>query len=305
MRLTFSKEPLPDPSVLVLGMFDGVHSGHAWLMRTAREWGALERLPVVVSTFCQHPLTLIKPAAVPLLLSTVPERAARIAQLKADVLSMLPFDLKTMHLSPKQFVEQLVQLYNPRHVVVGFNYTFGSGGEGDASFLKKLGRIFGFEVHVVSPVQVEGHTVSSSLVRKLLEDGQVELAARMLERPYAVTGRVEHGKNVGSTLGFPTANVVVPMKKALPAYGIYVAWAKTNLGAYPAVVSLGKHPTLPEGGVTLEAYLLNYTGNLYGQKLRVKFLMRLRDEIKFGSVQELKDQIGRDVYAAKKYFGMV
>jgi riboflavin kinase/FMN adenylyltransferase len=304
MRLTFSDNVMSGPCVLALGMFDGVHTGHAWLLRTAREWGLLEKLPVVVCTFMKHPLAVISPNTVPPMLSTVPERAARVAQLKADVLAVLPFDREMMNMTPRAFVDWLISRFSPRHIVVGFNYTFGQKGEGDAKLLKKMGKILGFEVHVVSPVQVEGHVVSSSRVRDLLEQGNVELAAKLLERPYAVTGSVVHGKGVGRHLGFPTANVLIPKHKALPAFGIYITRVKTKEGMFPAVVSLGRHPTLPEGDITLEAYLLNCSPDLYGQKLRVKFLKRLRPEIKFAGVQALKEQMARDVADTKAYFGI-
>jgi riboflavin kinase / FMN adenylyltransferase len=304
MRLTFSGEGISGPCVLALGMFDGVHTGHAWLLRTAREWGLLEKLPVVVCTFMQHPLELIAPNAVPPMLSTVPERAARMAQLKADALAVLPFDREMMNMTPRKFVDLLVSRFSPRHVVVGFNYTFGQKGEGDAKLLKKMGKILGFDVHIVSPVQVDGQVVSSSRVRSLLEQGNVEHAWKLLERPYAISGLVESGKGLGRNLGFPTANVSIPKHKALPAFGIYVARVKTGDGMFPAVVSLGRHPTLPEGGITLEAHLLNCTLNLYGQKIRVKFLKRLREEIKFAGVQSLKAQIERDVQETKAYFNL-
>ncbi len=304
MRLTFSDNVMSGSCVLALGMFDGVHTGHAWLLRTAREWGLLERLPVVVCTFMQHPLAVIAPNSVPPMLSTVPERAARVAQLKADTLAVLPFDREMMNMTPRAFVDWLMSRFHPRHIVVGFNYTFGIKGEGDAKLLKKMGKILGFEVHIVSPVQVDGHVVSSSRVRDLLEQGNVELALKLLERPYAISGRVEHGKGVGRKLGFPTANVSIPKHKALPAFGIYVARVKTKKGMFPAVVSLGRHPTLPEGDVTLEAYLLNCSQDLYGQKIRVNFLKRLRPEIKFADVQALKDQMAHDVADTKAYFGI-
>lgn len=304
MRLTFSDNVVTGPCVLALGMFDGVHTGHAWLLRTAREWGLLEKLPVVVCTFMQHPLAVISPNDVPPMLSTVPERAVRVAQLKADALAVLPFDREMMNMSPRSFVDWLINKFHPRHIVVGFNYTFGMKGEGDATLLKKMGKILGFEVHIVSPVQVDGHVVSSSRVRDLLGQGNVELALKLLERPYAISGRVEHGKGVGRTLGFPTANVSISKRKALPAFGIYVTRVKTKKGMFPAVVSLGCHPTLPEGDVTLEAYLLNCSQDLYGQNLRVNFLKRLRPEIKFANVQALKDQMARDVADTKAYFGI-
>ncbi len=302
MRLTFSDEAVLSPCVLALGMFDGVHTGHAWLLRTAREWGSLEKLPVVVCTFFKHPLAVLKPEAAPPMLSTVPERAARMAQLKADALAVLPFDRDIMNMPPQKFVRRLVDSFRPRHVVVGFNYTFGAGGEGDAKLLKKMGKVLGFDVHVVSPVQVDGQTVSSSRVRSLLEQGDVEQACKLLERPYSVAGLVESGKGIGRKLGFPTANVAIPKRKALPAFGIYIASVKTKKGLFPAVVSLGRHPTLPEGGITLEAHLINRSENLYGQKVRVKFLRHIRPEIKFADVQSLKAQIAHDVMEAKEYF---
>jgi len=302
MRLMLSDARIDGPSVLALGMFDGVHAGHAWLLRAAREWGSLEGLPVVVCTFSRHPLALLRPGEAPPMLSTVPERASRMAFLKADALAVLPFDEDMRDLPPQDFVKMLTRRFSPRHVVVGFNYTFGAGGGGDARLLKKLGRVFGFEVHVVSPVQVDGHVVSSSRVRRVLAQGDVEQAARLMERPYAITGSVVHGKGIGRTMGFPTANVKIPEGKALPAFGIYVARARMKEGRYQTVLSLGVHPTLPEGGVTLEAHLLSGPQDLYGRKMRIEFLKRLRDEIKFDSIQALKDQIAKDVRDAKAHF---
>ncbi len=302
MRLTFSFDPIDTFSVLALGMFDGVHTGHAWLLRTAREWGALENLPVVVCTFLRHPMTVLRPEAAPPMLSTVAERAARMARLKVDRMTVLPFDRKLMKMPPEKFVQLLVSRYKPRHVVVGFNYSFGQGGKGDAKLLKEMGKKLGFEVHVVSPVQVDGQTVSSTRVRQLLEQGDVEQAAKLLERPYSVAGPVVHGKELGRKLGFPTANVAVPKGKALPDFGIYVVKVKTKTGIYPAVASLGCHPTVPEGDITLEAYLLGWSGDLYDQRVQVKFLKYIRPEIKFENVEALKEQMARDEQAARNYF---
>lgn len=302
MRLSFSLDPIQAPSVLALGMFDGVHTGHAWLLRTAREWGTLEDLPVVVCTFLKHPLALIKPDAVPPMLSTVAERAARMAQLKVDCMAVLPFDRELMNMPPDKFVGLLVNRFRPRHIVVGFNYSFGLGGKGDAKTLKDMGKKLGFDVHVVSPVQVDDQTVSSTRVRQLLEEGDVELAARLLERPYSVAGLVVHGKELGRKMGFPTANVAMQKNKALPDFGIYIAKVKTKTGTYPSVVSLGYHPTVPEGDITLEAHLLGHSEDLYGQKVRVKFLKRIRPEIKFDGIDALKEQIAKDVQIARIYF---
>ncbi len=304
MRLTFSDADMKKPCVLALGMFDGVHTGHAWLLRTAREWGDLEGLPVVVCTFLKHPLALIRPKAVPPMLSTMAERAERMSQLKVDALVALPFDEKTMDMSPKKYVARLVKRFSPKHVVVGFNYTFGRGGEGDPKLLKKLGKKYGFELHVVSPVQVADEIVSSTRVRELLAQGKVDLVSRFMERPYAVTGVVERGKGLGRVMGFPTANVAIPKNKALPSFGIYAAKVTTQSGVYPAVVSLGLHPTVPGGGVLLEAHLIGHKEDLYGQKVRVAFLKRLRDEVRFSGMQALQDQIGRDVQATRDYFGI-
>lgn len=304
MRLTFSDADMKKPCVLALGMFDGVHTGHAWLLRTAREWGDLEGLPVVVCTFLQHPLALLRPQSAPPMLSTIAERAERMAQLKVDALVALPFDEKTMDMSPKKYVARLVKRFSPKHVVVGFNYSFGRGGEGDPKLLKKLGKKHGFEVHVVSPVQVDDQIVSSTRVRELLAQGEMELVTRLMERPYAIAGRVERGKGLGRVMGFPTANVAIPQNKALPKYGIYAAEAALENGVFPAVVSLGIHPTVPGGGVLLEAHLLDRKEDLYGQKVRVAFYKRLREEVKFSGLQELKEQIARDVQNTKEYFGL-
>lgn len=304
MRLKFMDTGFIGPCVLALGMFDGVHAGHARLLRTAREWGASQELPVIVCTFLRHPLSVIKPEIAPPMLSTVPERAVRMAQLKVDELVVLPFDEKMRDLSPKEFVDRLVERLHPRHVVVGFNYTFGIGGEGDAKLLTAMGEKLNYQVHVLSPVKVDGHTVSSTQIRRLLSQGYVEVAQKLLERPYAISGRVIKGKGLGRTLGFPTANVAIPKGKALPAFGVYVANVQTMEDTYPAVLNIGRHPTVPEGDLTLEAHLLSNTEDLYGKKARVQFLKRLRGEEKFDSLQMLKDQMDIDSRQAKAYFGI-
>lgn len=302
MRLRFSAKGNKKGTVLVLGMFDGVHAGHAWLMRTAKQRGAEEGLPVVACTFFPHPLELVDKKRTPPMLTTVTERASRLCQLGIDEMVVWAFTKEMRDMSPKKFVKRLVKKMKPKHIVVGFNYTFGRGGKGTPKLLKKLGKKFGFTLSIVPPVEMRGTAVSSTRIRNLLEQGDVEYAGELLERPYSVKGKVEKGKKLGRVMGFPTANIHIPKGKAMPCGGVYIARVKTAEGLYPAVVNLGHQPTLPSGRATLEAHLMGFQGELYGQKAQVHFCKRLRDEETFPNMEALQAQIAKDVQQAKQYF---
>ena len=198
---------------------------------------------------------------------------------------------------------ELVEIYAPVVVVCGFNFTFGRRGAGNGKQLREFGRKHGFRTVIVPEVIIEGETVSSTRIRRLLAEGDIPSVNRLLGHAFTLSGKVESGKQLGRTMGFPTANVSITKGKALPAFGVYDCWLETGDGAYhPAVVNVGRHPTLPEGSVTVEAHVLDGQMELYGQHVRLSFLRHQRAETRFDSKDELQAQIARDVEDAKAYF---
>lgn len=287
--------------VLVLGMFDGVHRGHQALLMAGGELAEATGLPLNVCTFEPHPLQVLRPESAPPLLTTLTERAQLMAGFGVDHLCILPFTVQTAAQAPEDFMAMLARVYHPQHVVCGFNYSFGYQGKGNAESL----RAYGFSVTVVPEVVLGGETVSSTRIRRLLAQGDIRQATRLLGHSYTLGGRVAEGKRIGRTMGFPTANVTIPQGKALPAFGVYACWLQVGERTFPAVVNVGRHPTLPEGGVTVEAYALDECLSLYGQKVRLLFLEHLRPEKCFASVDALQAQIARDAQQARAFFATI
>ncbi len=295
-----------NPCVLVLGMFDGVHRGHQALLMRGGELAQEMDFPLNVLSFEPHPLRVLAPEKAPPLLNTLPEKARIMQSFGVDNLCITTFDHARAEQSPEDFMAEMVETYAPVVVVCGFNFTFGQGGSGNGRMLREYGKKHGFRTVVVSEVIVEGETVSSTRIRGLLGKGDIPMVNRLLGTAYTLSGRVEDGKHLGRTMGFPTANVHLPSQKALPAYGVYDCWMETADGAFhPAVVNVGRHPTLPEGHVTVEAHVLTRDGepiDLYGQHVRLSFLRYQRGEHCFASKEELQAQITRDAEEARAYF---
>ena len=245
-----------------------------------------------------HPLAIVAPARAPKLLELPKEREKNLRSLGAEVI-VLEFNEALRRLTATEWMERLAKEYNARLLVTGYDNTFGSDGMSmNISDYSRIGKDYGIKV-VEAPI-VEG--VSSSAIRRALGAGDVETAASMLGRPYSVSGNVGHGRELGRQLGFPTANLITDPDILLPAPGVYAAEATTTDGnQYRAVVNIGVSPTVSEGlPLSVEAYLINYSGNLYGTNLRLDFLRRLRDEKKFGDISALKAGIAADVRAASE-----
>lgn len=288
--------------VLVLGMFDGVHQGHQELLKQGNALADRYRCPLSVCTYAPHPLRVVTPGRHPKLLTTLPEKAALMTHFGVHELCVTTFDRARADQPPEEYLEDILRVYSPVAVVCGYNFTFGQGGRGDSELLMRFGEKHGFEVVVVPEVVLEGAAVSSSRIRRLLVDGELEEATRLMGHAYTLTGRVADGKHIGRTMGFPTANLAVSKNKVLPAFGVYACWLETRDARYPAVVNVGRHPTLPEGPVTVEAYVLDEQLVLYGEKARLTFLRFQRRERPFDSVAALRDQIAWDTEECRNYF---
>ncbi|MBP3655757.1 MAG: bifunctional riboflavin kinase/FAD synthetase [Clostridia bacterium] len=282
-------------TVVAFGMFDGVHRGHMELMRKANELAALHDLTSVVYTFSSHPMATYAPERVPPQLDTRSERIRSIARMGIDVAVLRPFNRAYASQSPEEFVRSFCDALHPKHVVVGFNYSFGSRGAGKAEDMIRLGQQYGFETHVVGEVTMGGAPVSSTRIREAVLKGDITEANALLGGAYTLCGVVERGKQLGRRLDFPTANLAVSKGKAIPARGVYAAMACLRGEWYMAAVNIGNHPTAPGGAMTVEANLLDYDGgDCYGCHMRVQLYARLREERKFDSLEALREEVMRN-----------
>jgi riboflavin kinase/FMN adenylyltransferase len=294
------------PTALTVGNFDGVHLGHrAMLDRLAA--AALERnLASCVMTFEPHPREFFAPDRAPTRLTSLREKLELLATLGVQCVHVQRFEYDFARMSANDFIERvLLDGLRARWILVGDDFRFGARRQGDVELLRQAGAQFGFEVVQMNSVSVDGVRVSSTAVRELLAAGELDSAARLLGRPYSVSGRVVRGQRLGTRLGFPTANV--QLKHNRPAlWGIF-AVEVTGLDAQPlqGVASLGVRPTVVEAGVpVLEVHLFEFTRELYGEHLQVRFLSKLRDEEKYNDMASLQRQIARDAEAARAYFAM-
>jgi riboflavin kinase/FMN adenylyltransferase len=303
MDISTSCGELPDKftsSVVTLGNFDGVHLGHRALFRSLVKTARQLNCPSIVYTFNPHPLKFLAPEKAPLLLNTPAEKQRLIAASHVDYLIETPFTTDFAKMSPEIFVTDiLLEKLRIKALVIGYDYAFGKGRRGNSDFLQACGEKYGFHVEVLQPVGDDGLPYSSTLIRQMVAAGDVSGVVRLLGRQYNLEGVVVPGDQRGRALGFPTANLETE-KEQLPAPGVYAVKVRHNLQEYGGVVNIGRRPTFNVEGSTIEVYLLDFTGELYGQKLRIYFVDRLRDERKFASVEALVATIEMDVVRARQ-----
>ncbi len=287
----------PDKFLAVtLGNFDGVHLGHQQLMRRAVAAAQNAGGCSLAFTFEPHPLAVLT-GRPPRLLQSQAEKRQAIASMGLDYLLELPFTAELAALPPEDFVRQFLRP-DGLHIdllIVGFNFSFGAGGAGNAETLQKLGEKYGFQVEVMPPCRRCGGIVSSSWLRRLIAEGKIAKANRLLGREYMLSGEIVHGRRLGRQFfGFPTANILAD-ENLLLAYGVYAAWAECSDCRWPAVVNVGLRPTIAENIVpTIETHCLGVDQDLYGQHMRVHFVQEIRPERKFASMELLREQIAAD-----------
>ena len=295
-----SYPPDARPGAVALGAFDGIHLGHRAILGRAVTLARERGLEALACTFDPHPLEVLQPDRAPLPITTLVDRLQLIAETGIDTAVVVAFTRAIAALEPEAFVrDALAGTLRAREIVVGFNHRFGRGARGDARLLETLGPSLGFRTHVVAPLEVDGVPVSSSEIRAALGRGDLERATRLLGRPYALGGEVVRGAGRGRTLGFPTANVRMDLRLPL-APGVYACRARVGPADYRAVVNAGVRPTFGETELAVEAHLLDFSGDLYGQRINLTFLRRLREERRFPSVEALREQIVADVAAARR-----
>lgn len=295
------------PSVVTIGNFDGVHSGHRVLLRAVVDLARDTGRSAVAVTFEPHPLAVLQPERAPLAISTLADRLDVLEEIGLDAVVVLAFTLELAAMSPRDFVRDVfVRGLHARAVVVGRDTRFGARNAGDVDTLRELGKEFGFEVRVQQDVGDDGR-YSSTRVRTDLRAGDVTTAARILGRPHSVTGMVVHGAQRGRELGYPTANLAQDATGFVPADGVYAGWlVRTERGGerLPAAISVGTNPTFDGTQRTVEAYVLDRTDlDLYDEVVTVAFTQRLRGNVRFESVDELIVQMGRDVQQARRLTG--
>ncbi len=286
--------------VVTLGNFDGVHLGHRELFRAILSSSRRLGCPAVVCTFNPHPLKFLAPDKAPPLLNTLEEKRRLIAASHVDYLLEIPFTRDFAVMSPEVFIEEiLIGKLHVKELVVGYDYAFGKARRGNAEFLAAYGRKAGFAVNVLQPVSVAGEPYSSTRIRNLIMAGDVAEAKTLLGRHYNFEGKVVPGFQRGRKMGFPTANLVTD-KELIPASGVYAVKVRHNLQEFDGVINLGNRPTFTDGKVTIEVHLLDFSGDLYGEDLRVYFVERLREERKYSNIKELSDAIADDVLQARQ-----
>jgi riboflavin kinase/FMN adenylyltransferase len=288
--------------VVALGNFDGVHLGHQAVMRRAVEEGRRRGARVVAATFDPHPRAILGPRVQPKLLTTLELRREALLRYGADEVRVIRFDQELSKKSPEEFVRDvLVGEIGAEAVVVGENFRFGHRAAGDVAELERLMRSYGAEVFAVAVEDEAGKGgISSTRIRELVAQGEVGLAASLLGRPYVLRGEVAVGDRRGRILGFPTANVVPDQAVVVPARGVYAGFVRVGKALYPACTNVGLAPTFERGESRVEAYLIDFEGDLYGRVVDVSFVHRIRPEKRFSGVEELKEQIARDVEAARR-----
>ncbi|WP_282784637.1 MULTISPECIES: bifunctional riboflavin kinase/FAD synthetase [unclassified Nocardia] len=291
--------------VLTIGVFDGVHRGHAQLISRAVKSAAARGVPAVLMTFDPHPLEVVRPGSHPAQLTTLDRRAELVAELGIDVMVVMPFTQEFMKLTPERYVQELlVDKLHVAEVVVGDNFTFGKQAAGTVDTMRELGGRYGFDTDGVQLLGEHAVTFSSTYIRSCVVAGDMAAAAEALGRPHRVEGIVVRGDGRGKGLGFPTANVAPHLHAAVPADGVYAGWFTVLDSGDPvrrmAAVSVGTNPTFDGRNRTVEPHVLDFDGDLYGKRVAVDFVEQLRGMRKFDSVDELVEAIGRDVKQARE-----
>jgi riboflavin kinase/FMN adenylyltransferase len=293
---------LTQPACLTIGAFDGVHRGHQALIGEMVGRAHAAGSAAVVVTFYPHPSVVLRGRRPAFYISTPEEKADYLAALNVDAVVTHPFNRDVANVGAADFVARLVEHARLSELWCGADFALGHNRQGGVDFLRAEGARRGFTVNVVEPVLIEGEVISSTRIRQALRDGAVEAAARYLGRPFRLTGQVVEGARRGRAIGIPTANLAVWEERAFPGVGVYACRAESGGSVRPAVVNIGFRPTFDGSEIrpTVEAHLLDFSGDLYGSTLTLDFIARLRPEVKFPGVEALVAQIQRDIAEARK-----
>lgn len=308
MNICLETPLLSQPIALALGTFDGLHQGHRQVIQAMQNQAKAHHLQQWVYSFQNHPAEVLRPEVAPPILSTWQEKVTLLQNTyELDGIVLQAFDAEFSHLSPESFVSDiLVKKLHVKALAVGFNFRFGYQARGNVDLLKHMGAELGFEVQIVPPFQVNHQTISSTLIRELIQNGKIEEALPLLNQEWLIQGQVIHGQGIAAKfLGIPTANIQLGHpKKVLPVLGVYACLARPtgSKALLPAVMNLGNRPTFEGLTLSLEVHLLDFEADLYGQSLEVYPQHFLRPEQKFNGPDALKQQIQQDVLNARQFF---
>ena len=292
------------PTVLTLGVFDGLHLGHQRIMQTVVERAKAVNAVATAITFDPHPRTVLHPESAPPLLQTLDQRLANFEVLGIEQAIVIAFDREFAAQPAEDFLTNIVHdRLHAKEVYLGKGFAFGKNRGGNIDLLRKMSKELGFFANEVEEVTLRGKRISSSKIRRLLSEGRVNLVRRMLGRPYGVEGVIIRGNRRGHTIGFPTANLH-PHNRVIPKFGVYASATLVGGVWRRSITNIGVRPTFEnQAEPSIETYLFDFDGDLYGDVLRVRFLHRIRDERKFSGIDELKSQIEKDSRRALNYFG--
>jgi riboflavin kinase/FMN adenylyltransferase len=285
---------------LAIGSFDGLHIGHQAVLSRLSAGASEGSLEPAMITFDPHPRCVLDPSNCPPMITTLEERLELAAQLGVRHAIVLEFNRALAGLPAEEFMSRVTAAMDLRCLVAGADFALGRGRTGNLEWLRSHGKSAGYRVEVVQPVRVDGEEVHSSEIRRRLILGEVEAANRLLGREFTLSGLVLPGDRIGTDLGWPTVNLSVPAGKLVPARGIYAGWAVTPEGDHMAAISIGYRPTFTSAELRVEAYLLDFSGDLYQRRLELRFAQRLHDEIKFSDMKALSEQIAQDVEATRR-----
>ncbi|MDD5700503.1 MAG: bifunctional riboflavin kinase/FAD synthetase [Dehalococcoidales bacterium] len=286
-------------SLVTIGVFDGVHLGHKQLIARTKELASEQGLCPLIVTFDKHPQEILTPGTTPPFLTDAAEKANLLEKEGAAAVIMLTFTRELSQLSAVQFINWLRTNLRMKGIVVGPDFALGHRGEGDIPTLRRLGEEMGFSVTIIPPVRQNGDIISSTAIRRAMAEGDMEKVQRFMSRPFSLHGKVVHGKGRGAGLGFPTVNLQILPGQAVPPDGVYATRAQVENLTFPSITNVGMNPTFGNTERTIESYLLDYHDNLYDREVKIDFIRRIRDEIKFDNTEDLVKQIYDDIRSTR------
>lgn len=287
-----------DGCIVALGNFDGVHTAHERILATCTEYAKSHNIKCGALLFDRHSAKTTHTREISLITAQA-QKLRLIEEAGIDFVYMRPFDDEFMKKSPEEFVQMLIKNLRVHAVCVGYDYRFGYKAMGDTSLLIRLGEKYGIDVCVVPPIKIDGEIVSSTLIRDMVKNGEIEKAQKFLSRPFFVEGEVVRGKQNGRKIGFPTANVAYDADMLLPKVGAYAGITTVAEKRYKSVINVGNNPTFNADKVTIESHIFDFDEDIYGEHIKVEFIKYLRGDIKFNSPEQLKEQIKQDVENTK------
>ncbi|MCB2292094.1 bifunctional riboflavin kinase/FAD synthetase [Clostridium algoriphilum] len=288
------KTKLEYSTYIALGSFDGLHLGHMHLINRTVELAKKNNVKSMICTFENHPLSVINKEICPKIIMDNKTKISLLENTGIDIVNLAKFDKKFMNITPENFIKNMVKCYNAKGIVVGFNYRFGYKNLGDVEMLQKYSSILGYKLYVCEAISTNEEVVSSSKIRHLIAEGNIIKANELLGRPHTIIGKVIKGKQLGRTIGFPTVNLNYNKEYILPKGGVYYTVVEYNNYLYKAITNIGYNPTVEGGKLSVETHILNFDKQIYSELVKINFINRIRDEVKFNTIGELKQQLEKD-----------